>query len=123
MYCGGHVPRWLRQETAVRSRSHARRKLENRPPRSGAACVGSVQLLQPAAVILRCFFPLEVVAEKCANFNEPAGEGASSGEPAFVAQPSWRWVGWAFCLAPHWLQSTGKMPVGPTGNMPVLLTS
>src|SRR6266536_2886384 len=52
------------------------------PRRSGAACVGSVQLPQPTAGIPRCFFPLEVVAEKCVNFNEPADGGASCCEPA-----------------------------------------
>src|SRR5205814_10327429 len=67
-----HVQRWMRQETAARYRSHGKRKLENFPPRSGGVYVGSVQLQRPAAGIPRCFFPLEVVAEKCVNFNELA---------------------------------------------------
>src|SRR5207302_2443953 len=100
-YCGDHVRQWLRRETIVRSRSHGRKKLENCPRRSGEVYVGSVQLRRRAAGILRCFFPLEVVAEECLNFNEPADGGASSGEPGVVAQPSWRWIGRASGMAPY----------------------
>ena len=95
---------------AVRFGSHGRKKLENRPPRSDAACVGSVQLPQPAAEISRCFFPLEVVAEKCANFNDPAVNAG-----ILV-------VGWAGHLARFLIgcDQTGKMPIGPTDKIPLL---
>ena len=57
-------------------------------------------------------FPLEVVAEKCLNFNEPADGGASSGEPGVV-------TGVLAVDRPGILP--GSLQLRSAGKMPVLL--
>src|SRR5439155_739923 len=77
---------------------------------------------QPASGIPLSFFPLEVVVENCDNFNEPAGGGASSGEPAVAAQPSCG-AGPGILPSSSLVAIKGQDAPRPTGKMPALLTN